>query len=284
MDKKHAYLIIAHNEFEILQKLVQALDYEMHDIYIHYDAKIKNYPIIRVKKSQLFILETRIDVCWGNVSQIECEYMLWEKAYIKREYDYYHLISGQHYPLQSAEYIYKYYNSIKNMNLFIMMDTNEEEVDAKIRRYNFFNGYMMSKRNKYCYKLGHFLWILTLKPQRIFKIKRYKKEHFYKSANWCSLTKEGVEYMLSIKRNTLKKYQHTFCADEFFTLTELMNSSIAAKCIHDSKILKVDFIGCAPRTYTNDNWEELKESGCLFARKFTQESLGLIKTIERSFI
>ena len=40
---KHAYLIIAHNEFEILKRLIQALDDERNDIYIHFDRKLNHY-------------------------------------------------------------------------------------------------------------------------------------------------------------------------------------------------------------------------------------------------
>ena len=36
---KHAYLIIAHNEFEIQKRLIQALDDERNDIYIHFDTR-----------------------------------------------------------------------------------------------------------------------------------------------------------------------------------------------------------------------------------------------------
>ncbi|UVV53809.1 hypothetical protein NXY15_04150 [Bacteroides thetaiotaomicron] len=39
---KHAYLIIAHNEFEILKRLIQALDDERNDIYIHFDRKAES--------------------------------------------------------------------------------------------------------------------------------------------------------------------------------------------------------------------------------------------------
>ena len=41
---KHAYLIIAHNEFEVLKRLISALDHEANDIYVHIDAKVKPFP------------------------------------------------------------------------------------------------------------------------------------------------------------------------------------------------------------------------------------------------
>ena len=36
-------MIIAHNEFELLEILVRLLDDPRNDIYIHIDAKVKNF-------------------------------------------------------------------------------------------------------------------------------------------------------------------------------------------------------------------------------------------------
>ena len=56
----HAYLIIAHNEFEVLQKLVGALDDPRNDIYIHFDKKVSELPHLEVKYSNLYICRKRI--------------------------------------------------------------------------------------------------------------------------------------------------------------------------------------------------------------------------------
>ena len=42
--KRHAFLIIAHNEFGVLQRLVDAIDDPRNDIYIHFDKKVE--PVI----------------------------------------------------------------------------------------------------------------------------------------------------------------------------------------------------------------------------------------------
>ena len=39
----HAVMIIAHNQFELLKKLILALDDERNDIFIHIDAKVKDF-------------------------------------------------------------------------------------------------------------------------------------------------------------------------------------------------------------------------------------------------
>ena len=37
---RHAYLIIAHADFELLENLLSVLDYEDNDIFIHIDKKV----------------------------------------------------------------------------------------------------------------------------------------------------------------------------------------------------------------------------------------------------
>lgn len=90
----HAYLIIAHNNFKQLQILINLLDDDRNDIFIHIDKKVEELPLLTTNKSKLFILDKRIDVRWGNVNQIETEILLFETAVKHNQYEYYHLISG----------------------------------------------------------------------------------------------------------------------------------------------------------------------------------------------
>lgn len=77
---KHAFLIISHNEFEVLQMLIDRLDSERTDIFVHIDKKVKILPRLHTLQSRLYVLNERIDVRWGHVSQIECELLLFETA------------------------------------------------------------------------------------------------------------------------------------------------------------------------------------------------------------
>ena len=74
-EMKHAYLIMAHHEFEVLGKLIQAIDDKRNDIFIHFDAKLKSYPVLKAHNANLYILEKRIDIHWGHISQIKAEYV-----------------------------------------------------------------------------------------------------------------------------------------------------------------------------------------------------------------
>lgn len=65
MKERHAYLILAHTDFMVLKELVGVLDDYRNDIYIHFDRKVIDPPILEAKYSKLLMLEDRVDVRWG---------------------------------------------------------------------------------------------------------------------------------------------------------------------------------------------------------------------------
>ena len=71
---KHAFLIIAHNEYPILEVLLSMLDDERNDIYLHIDKravalyqKIKGF---KTKKAGFYLIEKSIKVYWGDISLV----------------------------------------------------------------------------------------------------------------------------------------------------------------------------------------------------------------------
>lgn len=67
---KHAYLVMCHNNFEILCKLLSELDDVRNDIYIHVDKKVPSYPHERLKEcvinANLYFVN-RLTVSWGGI-------------------------------------------------------------------------------------------------------------------------------------------------------------------------------------------------------------------------
>lgn len=266
---KHAFLIIAHNEFEILNLLVSKLDNERNDIFVHFDRKVKTLPELKTSKSRLFILDNRIDVRWGNVSQIECEMVLFEKALETGKYDYFHLISGTHLPLMNNNEIDSFFASTNGCSVVtgLVRDIEYQET-LKMRRINLFTKNYAS-HNKTISSVSQFLWKSFIATQKLLDIRINKTDSFYKASNWVSLTEEAVHLIVSRKKQILKKYRYTLCGDEFFVPSELMNSPLRDKIANNDLLLKCDMQRANPITYHLDELESLKESGCVFARKFT---------------
>ena len=129
------------------------------------------------------------------------------------------------------------------------------------------------------YRLGRLLWNLTLKFQKIINLKRNITFDFYKSSQWCTLTREAASYLLNREKEIKKRYSYTFCPDEYFALSELMNSPLKEKLVFKKNLLKQDWISTHPRIYLLEDYDELISSGCLYARKFSNRSLNLLDRI-----
>ena len=75
--EKHAYLIAAHHQMDLLKVLLSLLDDEKNDIYLHVDSRCRVFNesemLSTVRKSKLFFIERR-KVAWGGYSQIQLEF------------------------------------------------------------------------------------------------------------------------------------------------------------------------------------------------------------------
>lgn len=279
-DMKHAFMIIAHNEFTILQRLISALDDERIDIYVHIDKKVREMPVLHANHAGLFILQNRVDVRWGHVSQIECEYALFREAYKPGEYCFYHLISGVHYPIKSIDDVLVYYEQNVGKVVFDGMGKDAFwQERAKIRNYNFFmkwyaSGMFLSRLFSQLFRrISCFL-------QKVFKIWRYRGIAFFKASNWASFPEEALSFLLSNEMVVLKRYRMTFCGDEFFAPTELMNSEFHDRIVNGTSILYQVFGEASPRILICDDFDAIQQSGCLFGRKFSSSNMDILNKID----
>lgn len=269
---RHAYLIIAHNEPEVLKYLVSSLDDDRNDIFIHFDKKVNVIPELSTERSGLHILEKRVDVRWGSVSQIKCEYALFETAAAYGPYDYYHLISGVHLPLKSVDVIDDYYSSVSGKAVLCGFTKDiEYQETLKLRRINLFLRGFASK-DKTLRTSSQFLWKSFIAVQRLLGITINKNRSFYKAANWLSLPEDAMSYVLSCKEEVLKTYRFSLCGDEFFVPSLLMDSIFKDKIVDSDILLKVDMQRANPVSYHISAWEGMKGSPYLFARKFSTDS------------
>lgn len=267
--ERHAYLIIVHNEFEVLKLLISMLDDERNDIYVHFDKKIERIPDLVVNLSQLYILEDRIDVRWGHVSLIEAELLLFGRAYQNRPYSYYHLISGTHLPLKGQDEIHDFFSRNQGKSFFVNLcrDSVYQET-LKVRRINLFLRNYASK-NQSLARLSQFCWKSLIYLQKMFGLKVNKGCSFMKASEWLHLPEAAVKLIIDRKETILHKYRFAFCGDEYFIPSELSDSPLAETMENRNGILYVEMGRSSPRTFKVSELESLKQTGCLFARKFT---------------
>ena len=273
--KKHAYLIMAHTQPELLKKLLKMLDNERNDIYLHIDSKAKDYPLDEIaavlQKSKCIFTE-RTDVKWGSYSQIHCEMVLLKEA-VKTEHAYYHLLSGMDLPIKSQEQIFAFFEKYNGLEFVDEDDVAISEAALSRVKYT----------HKFYGKAGSvkdILGALSVKGQKLLgvdKTQKYGNIIFQKGRNWFSIT-HGLAKLVVEKEDWIQEvFGQSVCGDELFLQTVARNSEYAEKICNPNTMPEVPdtrYIDWKrgsnnnPYVFRKDDFEELKNALGLFARKF----------------
>lgn len=273
--KKHAYLIMAHTQPELLKELLGRIDDERNDIYLHIDSKAKNYPVTEVtsvlKKSSCVLTE-RMDVQWGSDSQIHCEMILLKEA-VKTEHSYYHLISGMDLPIKSQDEIHAFFDQYDGLE-FVDEDLPQIS-EAALSRVKYYHRYYGKAGS-----LKDILGAMETKMQKLLGVNRLKSEKdtvFQKGRNWFSIT-HGLAKLVVEKEDWIRRvFAKTVCGDELFLQTIARNSKYAEKICNPNTMPEIPDTRLIdwergsnnnPYVFRETDYEELKSSKALFARKF----------------
>ncbi|CAI9679857.1 glycosyl transferase [Elizabethkingia anophelis] len=281
---KHAYLIIAHNEFSVLEQLIKALDDPRNDIYLHIDKKVKYFPEYKTRYSNLYILDNRIDVCWGDLSVVEAEYVLFEEAVNKGSYNYYHLLSGVDMPLKSQDEIHTFFNQYQGKEFIgFYQSPVEKEINRKVNKFHFFPKDFRTTSGMVSI-IKRVIRFSGLKIQYILGYKRNKSINFKKGTQWVSITDQFVKYVLIKKKEVMKIYKNTFCSDEIFLQTLCWNSHFRNNLFNSGNEEKgcMRMIGWKEgvlHDWENKDYNILVESEFLFARKFNSKNMKVVNRI-----
>lgn len=282
---KHAYLIMAHNNWRILEKLITLLDDERNDIFLHIDARVKSIPndILKCCKFSKIKLIDRKTVFWADYSQLECELDLLSAAMNFDNYSYFHLLSGVDLPIKSKNEIYSFFErSGKN---FIGIVPNE--VYYSVRRVKFYhifthcNSYRKSKFLKATDRLLEYF-------QKFLGVNRIRDNNFkiVDGWTWFSIRSDLCADLLKNKNAIKKMFSYSIASDELVLQTFVYNSKYFST-LYDSTDLKngsmryIDWQRGKPYTFGNDekDFDLLINSPYMFARKFSEDNMEIVDKI-----
>lgn len=105
MALNHAFLMVVHDYPEQVAEIVHLLDASNHFFFIHVDKKssarmMENPCILKLKQQVNCKISSRVSVNWGGYSQIQATLYLFQMiSNTTIDFSFYHLISGQDYPL-----------------------------------------------------------------------------------------------------------------------------------------------------------------------------------------
>lgn len=275
---KHAYLIIAHHQFELLEMLLKLLDHENHDFYIHIDGSVRDFDFDRflnlTKKSKV-VFTDRVCVKWGGHSQIRSELILLDAA-LKGNYTYYHLLSGVDLPIKPADEIYRFFEANRGREFLYFCSDEFTETRGVQERASIYHP-LKNFYGKNCRPL-EIIDRIIVRIQRILRINRLKKSGMSVrcGANWFSISHELAEFVCSEKETIRRYFWHSVCADEVFLHTlvyhkygerlPLYKKELGSDCRTMARL--VDWNRGKPYTFRSEDFDELMQSEAMFARKF----------------
>lgn len=280
---KHAFLIMAHNNWEQLKKLLFLLDDSRNAIYLHIDKKSHGYESLRyekeLKRATLEVIP-KYRISWGGVSQIQCTLSLIRHA-LQSDSEYYHLISGMDLPLHNMDYIDNFFSAHQNME-FVHFSEREpglcESTRNRIALYHPFQELLGRKCGPVEFTLANI--------QKILGVDRLKNIHYInlaKGANWFSVTKNFARYVIDKWPIYRKIFSSSYCADEIFLQTILINSPYRDNIYHPevdddySAIMRlIDWERGTPYIFRTDDFPLLANSSMLFARKFDEKKIPIL--------
>lgn len=277
---RHAYLIIAHNEPELLRLLVSSIDDIRNDIYVHLDKKADfNGCELKTKHSNLIVLPEHIDARWGDYSLVKAELALFKKAHGNERYAYYHLLSGVDLPIKSQDYIHDFCDVHQGMEFVgIAQNVSQRELDWRAQHWFLFARDF--KSNNFIKRICRALFA------RIQSLIGYKRIDLQvkKGSQWCSITDSLVTYILENEVLIYKWFNHTYCPDELFIQTLCWNSAFKNNLYSISN----EFDGCKRYikwvdgkllSITMDDMSDIRKSSRWFARKFSIVDKEVLRSV-----
>lgn len=279
---KHAYGIVAFNNWPLLEKLITLLDDNRNDIYIHIDKNVNIDSIEHfqtfAKHSNVFFLE-RLDGSWGTPGLSDIQLEFYKAATKKETYQYYHLLSGVCLPLKTQNEIHEFFetNSGKEFVQFVSEPPVADYIYKRYSLYHFFLRYVRVDgffRKAFLGVIGEKVSTLL---QTILHVDRQSdiKDTLSYGSNWSSVTHELAIYAVAHMEEIKKRTRCTFAPDECVMQTLVYGSDFRHRLYsteyndnYAANQRYIDWERGNPYIWRLKNYDELMNSGYLFARKF----------------
>ncbi len=284
---RHAYCIIAHSNPQQLWHLIDLLDDERNDIYIHVDQRVDIQaftPPCRKYLSKIEFISKRVKVYWGHYSQIVCELNLLESVLTSgMEYSYIHLISGVDMPLKTQDEIHDFCD--KHMgNEFIQFDNSDFNLrDLKEKtEYPYYWGRHLRLDGLYSKTVGRIMFHISRMIVKGLRLRSHYDIELHKGPQWFSITKGLAHWLVNNRKDILKTFKNVWCPDEMMVQTFTLISPFANNISSRGNLRKIDWERGAPYTWQDGDFDELINSDAMFARKFAmQQTLELINKLTK---
>lgn len=264
-----AHIIMAHKNPAQLERLIRRLHHPDFDFYIHLDKKvdIKDFVYLR-NIPQVNFIHNRTICNWGGNSLFKA--IIDSVTEVLRPgvaYDFINLLSGQDYPLRSAEAIHSFLRERPEAS-FITFEKSRDSA-----------WWLAAEKRYQCYHLTDMKftgrYFLQRIINRVLPLRKFPGSYTLYGGNrssWWMLNRQCAAYLVStLQKNTrLKRFiKLSWCTDEFIIPTIIMNSIFRETVINENyRYIDWSEGNAHPKVLDRNDLDKMMTSDMLFARKF----------------
>ena len=282
-----AYIILAHNSPEQLVRLIFKLNTDDVSFFIHIDKKtdktIYSQIFNQLNKLPNVFFVKRYNSYWGSFNLVKATLEainLIGKTGL--EFDYVIFLSGQDYLIKTNAYIKRFLQEKQGKEFieYFPLPDNQWKEGGLIRIeywHIYWNDqyFCIPEKQEFKSPIVSLLYSFLILP--LVK-KRKLPEGFaiYGGSQFWCLTGECIKWInIFVKQNPkfVKRFNYTYCTDEIFFQTLILNSPFKDKVVNDN-LKYIDWGGDInayhPIILEKKDFEKIRQSEKLFARKFDQ--------------
>lgn len=277
-----AHLILVHKNPRQLERLLKTMAHPNFDFYIHLDKKIDINAYLPISAiPNVFFIKDRVDVKWGGYSIIKATFNgINEICRKDRNYNFINFLSGQDYPIKSIEEIVRFFQDNIGKEFITYKDiiNDWKEAQHRYKKYHFTE--LRFKGSTRLERLVNFFSLERIIPYNL---------HPYGESMFWTLSPEVALYVVNKVENDKKMesfFYYTWAADEFLFQTIIMNSPYRNRVVNDNyRYIDWSAKKASPKLLGKDDFEKLKTTPMLFARKFDiQEDYEILDRIDSKLL
>ena len=282
---KFAYLILAHKNPQQLKRLVDALNTEYSVFIIHIDAKQKIWSFTRIfydyLPGKVFFCPKRKNVRWGGYSMIEATMAMLDFFFkLKLKANYFHLLSGQDYPIKSNKEIRSFFKKNIGINFIEYFSLPNTKWNPSIERLTL--RWWLNNKQVWWYSDLDFY----KENKHNFKNKKNDLKP-YGGSQWWSLHRECIKYihnLYHINNDLFESFRYSFIPDELLFQTLILNSRFKLSVRNKNlRFIQWSEDQAHPDVITSDYFDQINNcKNKFFARKFDNSSAILDLIDERN--
>lgn len=290
---KQAILLLLHKDINQAKRLIEYFEGKC-DIIIHVD---KSGSISNNEKEMLrrmpgvLAVYSEYKVKWAGFNILQVEMFLLKQALKICNANYYHLLSGQDYPIRPLNSFLSFFSHTKVVGFVgcsVMNSFAGDSNNFSRLQYYMLNDYINTRTSAGKKKIWDFVnW------QKRHGIKRDIPKHFdilYCGSAWFSINRSLVEYLVNYtesNRSFYRRMRFTFAPEEVYVSTVLLNSHWKNRMIGNNNCRLISWkhpgLDCSPTNMKEkDFYRLLLNKDIFFARKMDEyDSHGLITMIDK---